>query len=71
MRGVLKFSTGFGSGLAVAAALATWLFVPPPHEATAAENEDVLECYVHNLKQVGSDKAVNFITRACEQLFRR
>ena len=52
MRHILGFSTGFGSGLAVAAAVATWLMVPPPHEATAAGKEDVFECYIDNLKQV-------------------
>ena len=68
MRGLLGFSTGFGSGLAVAAALATWLMVPPPHEATAAGKEDISECYLDNLKQVGSDKAAMMIAAACRSL---
>ena len=68
MRGVVRFSAGFGSGVVVAAGLAAWLMVPPPHEATAAQNEDVYECYIDNLKQVGSDKAALLIIRACQAL---
>ena len=64
MRGLLGFSTGFGSGLAVAAALAAWLMVPPPHEAAAASS-DLFECWIDNLKQVGSDVAAKAIKDAC------
>ena len=61
MRGVLKFSAGFGSGVALAAALGAWLFVPPPHQAAAAMKKDLAECYIDNLKQVANDKAANLI----------
>ena len=77
MRGVLKFSAGFGSGLAVAAGLSAWLMVPPPHEAAAAPPQweivrdldgDGLECLLDNLKDVGSEWAAQVMAMACVKL---
>jgi hypothetical protein len=64
----LKLSTCVISGIAVAAALAVWILIPPPPVANAQLTKDVAECLIKNLREVGSDKAATFILNACATL---